>query len=54
VWQSQASAGTLKFTGVAGCAAVAAPIREPRIAAAAASGVIASISRLDSMVVSFN
>src|SRR5882672_8843034 len=49
VWQSQALAGTVNVTAVDGCEAAASERRERRMAAAAANGVIASISRLDSM-----
>src|SRR5216110_3067930 len=47
VWQSQAPAGTSKFTGVAGCAALAFAKRGPRAAATAPS----RISRLLGMTV---
>src|SRR5882672_3605148 len=35
VWQSQAPAGTSKFTGVAGCEALAKPVRRCMVAPAA-------------------
>jgi hypothetical protein len=49
VWQSQAPTDTVNVTAVDGCEAVSSECRERRTAAAAANGVIASISRLDSM-----
>src|SRR5712691_12430633 len=42
VWQSQAPAGTSKFTGVAGCEALAKPVRTCMVAPAAIAPIRSS------------